>query len=65
MPKVEEIGGARVLIVWEGRKVSVRGNCPPHVVVLMTDMAHRLALEKLASGAAGAQDIAKILRGES
>ncbi len=46
MGKVEEVQGARVLIVWDGKKLDVRSNCPPHVGLLMAVSAQRLLTDQ-------------------
>ena len=65
MPEVQDVPGARILIVWDGKRIEMRANVPAHVAVLMTAAAARLALDKFLGGPAGARDIASILRGES
>ena len=65
MPDVQEIPGARVLIVWDGKKIEMRSNVAPHVAVIMTDAAHELALRKFLSQGGTAADLVRAMKGES
>lgn len=63
--KVEAIQGARVLVVWAGRKIELRANVAPLVQVAMLEGALQIALAKLFSTQAGHAEISDLLRGES
>lgn len=65
MPDVQEIPGSRVLIMWDGKKIVVRANVPPHVALIMTDAAHELALRKFLSQGGTAADLVRAMKGES
>ncbi len=65
LAKIQDIPAARILIVWDGKKIEIRANVLPHVALIMTDAAHELALRKFLGAGGSASDIARVLRGES
>ena len=63
MPKVEQVAGARILIVYNGQRVEVQANCDTSAQLLMLTIATRLVVDKALGGGRGARDIADLLRG--
>ncbi len=64
LPEVQDVGGSRVLIVWEGHHFQVRGNVSQAVTVLMLQMALKVSVERAFTGSGSARDLANLLRGE-
>ena len=62
MPKVEEIQGARVLVVWNGYRIELRANVLPLVQIAMLEGALKIALESFFTKGPGPAGIADLLR---
>lgn len=60
MAKVQEIQGARVLVVWAGRKLELRSNVAPLVQVAMLEGALQIALANLFRGGPAPRSTAEI-----
>ena len=63
MPEVQEIAGARLLIVWNGNRLELRSNAPPLMQIAMLEGGLRTALDGFFRRGQPSKDLAEVLRG--
>ena len=63
MPKIEEVQGARVLIVWNGNRLELRANVAPLVQIAMCEGGLKIALEKFFRSGLPSTELAGLLGG--
>jgi len=63
MPKVEEIQGARLLLVWNGNRLELRSNAPPLMQIAMLEGGLRIALDGFFKRGQPSRDLNDLLRG--
>ena len=63
MAKIEEVQGARVLVVWNGNRIELRANVLPLVQIAMLEGALKIALESFFRRGPGPAGIADLLQG--
>ena len=62
MPEVQEIEGARVLLVWKGRRVELFSNAPTLMQIAMLEGGLRIALDGFFRRGQPSKELADVLR---
>jgi hypothetical protein len=65
LPKTEEIRGARILIVWDGKQLTLSANVGPVTQLAALAVAQRVALDKLLQAGGLGRNILDAIEGGS